>query len=74
MDAAVSSRKLSVDRRTRRLHRMDGKDMFGVRGGVRLAKRKDNKWVSLIPGVTVQDIKEKGHRHEIEIIYSGTLH
>ena len=52
----------------------DGKDMFVVRGGVRLAKRKDNKWVSLIPGVTVQDIKEKGHRHEIEIIYSGTLH
>jgi len=38
----------------------DGKDMFVVRGGVRLAKRKDNKWVSLIPGVTVQDIKEKG--------------
>jgi hypothetical protein len=53
---------------------MDGKDMFGVRGGVRLAKRKDNKWVSLIPGVTVQDTKEKGHRHEIQIIYSGTLH
>ena len=52
----------------------DGKDMFGVRGGVRLAKRKDNKWVSLIPGVTVQDTKEKGHRHEIQIIYSGTLH
>ena len=52
----------------------DGKDMFVVRGGVRLAKRKHNKWVSLIPGVTVQDIKEKGHRHEIEIIYSGTLH
>src|SRR6516162_2146917 len=34
--------------------------MFVVRGGVRLAKREDNKWVSLIPGVTVQDIKEKG--------------
>jgi len=52
----------------------DGKDMFVVRGGARLAKRKHNKWVSLIPGVTVQDVKEKGHRHEIEIIYSGTLH
>jgi hypothetical protein len=52
----------------------DGKDMFVVRGGVRLAKRKRNKWVSLIPGVIVQDIREKGHRREIEIIYSGTLH
>ena len=52
----------------------DGKDMFVVRSGVRLAKRKDNKWVSLIPGVTVRDIKEKGHRQEIEIIYSGTQH
>jgi len=52
----------------------DGKDMFVVRSGVRLAKRKNNKWVSLIPGVTVIDIKEKGHRHEIEIIYSGTQH
>ena len=52
----------------------DGKDMFVVRGGVRLAKRKHNKWVSLIPGVTVQDTKEKGHRHEIQIIYRGTLH
>ena len=27
----------------------DGKDMFVVRGGVRLAKRKDNKWVFANP-------------------------
>jgi hypothetical protein len=52
----------------------EGNEMFVVRSGVRLAKRKNNKWVSLIPGVTVRDVKEKGRRYEIEIIYSGTQH
>jgi hypothetical protein len=41
--------------------------------GVRIAKRKGRKWVSLLPGVTVRDIKKKGKgdRTGIEIIYSG---
>ena len=41
--------------------------------GVKIAKRKDNKWVSLLPGVTVSDLKKKGKkgRAGIEIIYSG---
>jgi hypothetical protein len=41
--------------------------------GVRIAKRKGKKWVSLLPGVTVRDIKKKGKggRTGIEIIYSG---
>ena len=53
----------------------DGKEMFVIRNGVRIAKRrrKDKEWVSLMPGVTVRDFKEKG-RKGIEIIYSGSLH
>jgi len=52
---------------------LDGKEMFVVRNGIRIAKRsrKDKEWVSLMPGVT--DFKEKG-RKGIEIIYSGSLH
>jgi hypothetical protein len=40
---------------------------------VRIAKRIGKKWVSLIPGVTVRDIKKKGKkgRTGIEIVYSG---
>jgi len=51
----------------------DGKHMFVVRDGVRLAKRENKKWVSLIPGVTVRDTKDKRHPG-IEIIYSGVNH
>jgi len=53
----------------------DGKEMFVVRNGIRVAKRsrKDREWVSLMPGVTVRDYKEKG-RQAIEIIYSGSRH
>jgi len=53
---------------------LDGKHMFVVRNGVRIAKRVGRNWVSLIPGVTVRDIKERGSHPEIEIIYSGVLH
>jgi hypothetical protein len=53
---------------------LDGKHMFVVRNGVRIAKRVNGKWVSLMPGVTVRDIKERGHYNEIEIIYSGVVH
>jgi hypothetical protein len=40
---------------------LDGKHMFVVRNGVRIAKRENKKWVSLIPGVTVRDTKDKRH-------------
>ena len=51
----------------------DGKHMFVVRDGVRIAKRENRKWVSLIPGITVRDTKDKRHPG-IEIIYSGPTH
>jgi hypothetical protein len=51
----------------------DGKHMFVVRDGVRIAKRENKKWVSLIPGVTVRDTKDKRHP-KIEIIYDGVTH
>jgi hypothetical protein len=49
----------------------EGTDVFV--SGVRIAKRKGKKWISLLPGVTVRDIKKKGKRGRtgIEIIYSG---
>lgn len=53
----------------------DGKEMFVVRNGVRIAKRrrKDKEWISLMPGVTVRDYDEKD-RQGVEIIYSGSQH
>jgi hypothetical protein len=51
----------------------DGKHMFVVRDGVRIAKRENRKWVSLIFGITVRDTKDKRHPG-IEIIYSGATH
>jgi len=53
----------------------DGKEMFVVRNGVRIAKRrrKDKEWVSLMPGVTVRDCNQKDHQG-VEIIYSGSVH
>jgi hypothetical protein len=53
---------------------LEGKHMFVVRDGIRIAKRVNGKWVSLIHGVTVRDIKGRGNLHEIEIIYSGVTH
>jgi hypothetical protein len=49
----------------------DGKEMFVVRNGVRIAKRKrkDKEWVSLMPGLTVRDCNEED-RQGVEIIYS----
>jgi len=51
----------------------DGKDMFVVRSGIKIAKRKNKKWVSLMPGVTVRDFRDSG-RQGIEIIFSGSQH
>ena len=53
----------------------DGKEMFVVRDGIRVAKRsrKDEQWVSLMPGVRVRDFQHEG-RLGIEIIYSDTKH
>jgi hypothetical protein len=50
----------------------EGKEMFVVRNGIRVAKRsrKDKEWVSLMPGVRVRDFHNKG-RQGIEIMYSG---
>jgi len=51
----------------------DGKEMFVVCSGIKIAKRRDKKWVSLMPGVTIRDFKERD-RQGIEIIYSGSVH
>ena len=49
----------------------EGADVFV--SGVRIAKRIGRKWVSLLPGVSVRDIKKRGKkgRTGIEIIYDG---
>jgi len=54
---------------------LDGKEMFVVRNGIRVAKRrrKAREWVSLMPGITVRDFTDKG-REGIKIIYSGSRH
>ena len=54
----------------------DGNELYVVRSGVRIAKRIDRKWVSLLPGISVRDIKKKGKkgRSGIEIIYSSGTH
>ena len=44
----------------------DGKEMYVIRNGVKLAMRRDDCWVSIEPGVTVRDIVENG-RHGIEV-------
>ena len=46
----------------------DGKETYVVRHGVKLAMRRDDRWVSIEPGVTVRDIVENG-RHGIVIEY-----
>ena len=47
----------------------DGKETCVMRNGVKLAIRRDDRWVSFEPGVTVRDIVENG-RHGIEVEYS----
>ena len=52
----------------------DGKETYVMRSGVKLAIRRDDRWVSIEPGVTVRDIVENG-QHGIEIRYSRvTVH
>jgi hypothetical protein len=46
----------------------DGKEMYVMCNGVKLAMRRDDYWVSIEPGVTVRDIVENG-RHGIEVEY-----
>ena len=47
----------------------DGKETYVTCNGVRLAMRRDNRWVSLEPGVTVRYIYENGQQG-IEVKYS----
>jgi hypothetical protein len=44
----------------------DGKETYVMRNGVKLAMRRDDRWVSIEPGITVRDIVENG-RHGIEV-------
>ncbi len=43
-----------------------GKETYVMRNGVKVAMRRDDRWVSIEPGVTVRDIVENG-RHGIEV-------
>jgi hypothetical protein len=38
----------------------DGKETYVMRNGVKLAMRRDARWVSIEPGITVRDIVENG--------------
>ncbi len=52
----------------------DGKETYVMRNGIKLAIRRDDRWVSFEPGVTVRDIVENGQRG-IEVRYSRvTIH
>ena len=52
----------------------DGKETYVICNGVKLAIRRDNRWVSIEPGVTVRDIVENG-RHGIVVEHRRvTLH
>jgi hypothetical protein len=46
----------------------DGKEIYVMCDGVKLATRRDDCWMSIEPGVTVRDIVENG-RHGIEVEY-----
>ena len=46
----------------------DGKETFVVCNGVKLAMRRDDRWGSIEPGITVRDIVANG-RHGIEVEY-----
>ena len=52
----------------------DGKETYVMCNDVKLAVRRDDRWVSIQAGVTVCDIVENG-QHGIEIRYSRvTVH
>jgi len=52
----------------------DGKETYVMRNGVKLAIRRDDRWVSIEAGVTVLDVFENGQRG-IEVRYSRvTIH
>jgi hypothetical protein len=52
----------------------DGKETYVMRNGVKLAMRRDDRWVSIEARVTVRDVFENGQRG-IEIRYSRvTIH
>jgi hypothetical protein len=52
----------------------DGKETYVMCNGIKLAMRRDDRWVSIEAGVTVRDVLENGQRG-IEIRYSRvTLH
>jgi hypothetical protein len=44
----------------------DGKETYVMRNGVKVAMRRDDRWVSIEPGVTVRDIVENS-RVRIEV-------
>jgi hypothetical protein len=46
----------------------DGKETYVMHNGVKLAMRRDDRWVSIEPGVTVRDIVQNG-RVGIEVEY-----
>ena len=52
----------------------EGTDVFV--SGVRIAKRQGKKWVSLLPGVTVRDIKrgERAIAPELKSSIAGDTH
>jgi hypothetical protein len=54
----------------------DGNDMYVVRSGVRIAKRIDGKWVSLLPGVTFAISKRRERRvaPELKSSMAGGTH
>ena len=47
-------------------YKFDGKETYAMRNGVKLAMRRDDRWVSIEAGITVRDIVENG-RHGIEV-------
>jgi len=46
----------------------DGEEMYVMCNGVKLAMRRDDRWVSIEPGITVRDIIANG-RHGMEVEY-----
>jgi hypothetical protein len=44
----------------------DGKETYVMRNGIKVAVRRDDRWVSIEPGVTVRDIVENG-QHGVEV-------
>ena len=52
----------------------DGKETYVMHNGVKLAMRRDDRWVSIEPGITVREIVENG-RVGIEVEYRRvTIH